>query len=1267
MNPLSLVCSLLVLSATLACNCLGDDFDETILPILRERCTNCHSSEKVEGELDLQRFASTAMVKKEIEVWEQVLHQLELGEMPPKDAKPLTSAQKRALMDWVRKTMDEVALANAGDPGPVVLRRLSNHEYRYTLQDLTEVESLDPGRDFPVDGAAGEGFTNVGAALVMSPALLAKYLEAAKEVSRHMVLLDDGVRFSKSDSKQDWTDEALAAIRAFYARYTTRGDASKSVQQGIPLDIGTESGRLPLSRYLEAVQGRGDATDLSPKYLRRLREALEASQPSPLMAPLCQKYRKRELVAADVEAWQKVLWRFATVGHIGKVNGPKSWQEPVTPLVARQELQRKLEGNRDQTLYLVATNAGDGEHGDEVVWEGARLVAKGRPDLSIQDLEEVVDYLERQRQRLVVDAEACLAALAAGNEQAPTESLAVWREYLGFGRSKLEPLIQKKSESTAGYGFIQGWVGDNALSVLANSSSNTVRIPGTMLGNSVATHPAPDRASVIAWKASKAGKLTIQGSVLHAHPECGNGIAWSVEVRRGLAIERLGSGVSNGSKEVPFGPFEQVQVEADQVIALVISPRDGNHSCDLTTIQLNLRDGENIWDLAKDVSPNILTGNPHGPWHFLSQPTAQDLASDFPQPVVEWRKEPSAKGAQRVRDHLSQDFPLSHPLLAIALRSFRPSSSKPPITMKAPTVYEVRIPAPLAQGATLVVTGRLAQPDSGSVQLQILDAKPGDPSSMIAGQASTSQRKSQWSDNQLVTQYSSPIIVNENSLERKKFEAAFEEFRSLFPIALCYDRIVPVDEVVTLTLYYREDDHLKRLMLEEPEVKELDRLWNHLRFISDAPLRQVDAYDQLWQFATQDADPSAFEPLREPIRAQAAAFRKVQEQAIPLQKKALVEWASRAWRRPLTEKEKEELLSYAPRVMLVRILSSPSFLYRGEKAPRKTTVVNDWELASRLSYFLWSSAPDEALRAEAASGQLSDPDRLVAQAKRMLKSHKVRRLATEFGCQFLHVRDVATLNEKSERHFPTFVQTRESMQEEVTRFFIDFFQNDRSLPSLLDADHTFVDRALAEHYQIPFAGTDWQRVDGMRERGRGGLLGFAATLSKHSGASRTSAILRGTWLSEVVLGEKIPNPPKGVPVLPDEAPVELSERQLIERHSSDANCAGCHKRIDPFGFALEGFDAIGRSRKADTKTVLYDGTSVEGLQGLQNYLVNQRRKDFLRQFSRKLLGYALGRSVQLSDQPLIDSMVATDGHSINDWVERILRSPQFREIRGHID
>jgi hypothetical protein len=358
-------------------------------------------------------------------------------------------------------------------------------------------------------------------------------------------------------------------------------------------------------------------------------------------------------------------------------------------------------------------------------------------------------------------------------------------------------------------------------------------------------------------------------------------------------------------------------------------------------------------------------------------------------------------------------------------------------------------------------------------------------------------------------------------------------------------------------------------------------------------------------------------------------------------------------------------------MMLARVLVAPAFLYRGEKAAPgpKPTPVNDWEIATRLSYFLWSSAPDAELTKLATSGKLHDPEVLAAQVKRMMKDERIRRLATEFGCQYLHVREVAELDEKSERHFPTFINVRESMQEEVTRFFIDLFQNDRSVLSLLDADHTFLNNTLAEHYGLSTAATspDWQRVNNLHAHGRGGILGFAATLAKQAGASRTSGILRGAWLCEVVLGEKLPVPPKGVPILPEQPPEGLTERQLVEKHSTDANCAGCHRRIDPFGFALEGFDAIGRSRKADTKVVLPDGSRVDGLDGLRSYLLNNRSDDFLRQFCRKLVGYALGRSVQLSDKPLIASMLTqlkSGDHNVGSAIELIVRSPQFREVRG---
>lgn len=1243
---------------------MANEFEQSVKPILRESCNTCHSTEKMEGELDLERFHSIDLVKQNTEIWENVLHQLELGEMPPKDAKQLTSEQKKSLVSWVRKTLDEVALANAGDPGPVVLRRLSNREYTYTLHDLTGIDTLNPAREFPVDGAAGEGFTNVGAALVMSPAMLTKYLDAAKEVARHMVLLDDGIRFSKSDSQQDWADETLDAIRALYARYTTTGDAFKSVQQGISLDVGAGSGRLPLNRYLDALQGRGEAKSLSPKYLELLRNALENSQSSPVLAPLGQKYKAKQLSASDIEAWQKVLWRFASVGHIGKVNGPKAWQEPVTPLVNKRDMEWKLEGSRDHTLYFIASNAGDGPEGDQVVWEKPRLVAKGRPDIPLQSLSEAVQYLEAQRSQLIEETEACLAALVRGTDDPALQSLPVWREYLGYEGTRLEPLLTQKMESASGYDFVKGWVGDNALSVLANSSDNSVRIPGNMLAHSVATHPAPDRASVIAWKSNTSSQLTIQGSVAHAHPECGNGISWAVEVRRGANTERLASGVSDRSRVISFGPFEKVRVEPEHIVALVVSPKEGNHSCDLTTVNLVIRDVNQTWDLAKDVSPGILAGNPLGPWHFLSQPAALESVAELPVPIGQWLKEPSAESAKKVRESLEADFPLTHPLLAIALRRFQPSNVEGDLSAQAPSVREVTIPAALAEGATLAVTGRLASKDTGSVQMHISAEKPASVREIVAGDASSTQQKSQWTDNKLITQHSSPIIVNDGSPERKRFEAAFDEFRSLFPIALCYDRIVPVDEVVTLTLFHREDDHLQRLMLNGSEIRELDRLWNQLRFVSDAPLKQVDAFEQLWQYATQDADPSAFETLRGPLEAQAEAFRKVQEQAVPLQKQAVIDLAVRAWRRPLRDDEIEELKKYPPRLMLVRILTSPAFLYRSEKVPEVTSAVSDWELATRLSYFLWSSAPDDELRAMAAAGRLHTPEVLSAQVKRMLKDIRMRRLATEFGCQYLHVRDVAELDEKSERHFPTFNDLRADMQEEVTRFYIDLFQNNRSVLSLIDADYTFLNKPLADHYGIPFEGEGWQRVDGIRERGRGGLLGFAATLAKHSGASRTSAILRGTWISEVILGERIPNPPQGIPTLPEEAPAGLSERQLIERHSSDEKCAGCHKRIDPFGFALEGFDAIGRLREANTLTVLYDGTAIAGPNDLREYFLQQRSKDFLRQFSRKLLGYALGRSVQLSDQPLIEQMMQVEGQKVEELINLIVHSQQFRSIRG---
>ena len=1225
----------------------SDAFDTDVQPIMQEYCISCHSTKDKQGELDLQRFTSEKLARQDAEVWQRVLEQLDSNTMPPEEATPLPQHTKQIMTDWISHLLDDIALENTGDPGPVLLRRLSNHEYTYTIRDITGIDTLDPARDFPVDGAAGEGFTNVGDALVMSPPLLTKYLDAAKEIAAHAVMLPDGIRFSASKSPQDWTTEALQRIQHTYAKYTLPTSFLRQVEG--TGDVSNVGGVIPLQRYLDALQANGSKDGLSEKYLDILRTALQSHSPSPLLEPLRAKYAQSKLTTADIEPWSKALWKFSTVGHIGRANGPQAWQEPVSPLVEHQELRYVLSGNEDQTLYLVATTAGDGASGDKVVWENPRLVAPNRIDIPVSNLPALVQRLEKERERILSSAEFYLAALATENMETlpnldPT-LMSAWRNYLGLGATQLAPLLTQRIERTADYEFIRGWNGGGDLSVLANSSEASVRIPGVMAPHSIAVHPAPDRSIVIAWKSPVAGPLTIHGELTHAHPECGNGIAWKLEVQRGLAAEAIASGIVQGPKSHTFGAFHDVSISEGQVVALVTESREGNHACDLTKVTLTISHGDKTWDLTSDVSPNILLGNPNGPWHFLSQPSQSPDRLKENSAISEWLKTPSPETARQVKAHLQGAFPLTHPLLNHVINEFTSSAYSNVLATDAPSAVAVRLPMQLARGSEFVVTGKLASGQDGSVQLRITE-------------------KEITEEGKHVAIPSAPVVVNKNSDTSKAFDRCFEEFRTLFPMAACYTSIVPVDEVVTLTLYHREDHLLKTLMLNETESQELDRLWDELLFVSEAPLKQVDAFIQLEQYATQDRPEllAEFAGLRKRFDLAAEEFKLKQVRAATAQKQSILMFAEKAWRRPLTMAEQEQVSRFAPTTMLTYLLTSPHFLYKGEDSLEKTGPVNDFELAARLSYFLWSSAPDEELLRAAKQGQLRNQQNLESQVKRMLADDRLRRLATEFGCQWLQVRDISALEEKSDRHFPTFVDIRADLQEEVTRFFVDLFQNNRSPLSLIDANHLFANEALALHYGIKPKAQDWMRYDGAEELGRGGALAFGATLAKNSGASRTSAILRGTWISEVILGDKLPNPPKGVPVLPEEPQAGLSERQIIEKHSSDSQCAACHRRIDPYGFALEGFDAIGRRRDADTQTVLYDGTRVDGLEGLKRYLASTRREDVLRQFCRKLLGYALGRSVQLSDKPLIDQMMREQGAA--DIVLSIVSSRQFQERRG---
>ncbi len=354
------------------------------------------------------------------------------------------------------------------------------------------------------------------------------------------------------------------------------------------------------------------------------------------------------------------------------------------------------------------------------------------------------------------------------------------------------------------------------------------------------------------------------------------------------------------------------------------------------------------------------------------------------------------------------------------------------------------------------------------------------------------------------------------------------------------------------------------------------------------------------------------------------------------------------------------------------------FLYKFETPgdTKDQKEISQPELSNRLSFFLWSSFPDQKLYTYANNGQLKNKTVLQSEIKRLLNDDHIRRLATEFGTQWLHVYKFDEHDEKSEITFPGFNKLKSEMHEETILFLTDLFRNNNSVLSILDSDYSFLNESLAKHYGIPgIKGPEFRKVEGLKKYNRGGIVTLGSTLSKNSGASRTSPILRGNWISEVLLGEKLPKPPKDVPMLPDnESNEKLSIRQLVEKHSSDARCAGCHSKIDPFGFTLENYDAIGRYRLKDigdrvinVNSKLPDGTNVNGDAELKNYLLKIKTDQFVTQFCKKLLGYSLGRSVQLSDESLINQMktvLTNNNYKVHSVFEVIVFSKQFNEIRG---
>ena len=403
--------------------------------------------------------------------------------------------------------------------------------------------------------------------------------------------------------------------------------------------------------------------------------------------------------------------------------------------------------------------------------------------------------------------------------------------------------------------------------------------------------------------------------------------------------------------------------------------------------------------------------------------------------------------------------------------------------------------------------------------------------------------------------------------------------------------------------------------------------------------------------------------------------------------------ATKAYRRPLTAQDVDGLLTFYKaerakggfesgiRISVQAMLASPHFIFRLEEAPASARAgqaygLNGLDLASRLSFFLWGSGPDDELIAAAGRGALATPAGLEQQSRRMLADPRAAALSTRFASQWLRLQDLDKIHPDA-RLYPQFdTRLAEAMRRETELFFDSIVREDRDVLDLLTADYTFVNERLARHYGIPnVTGPAFRRVT-LPDPNRRGIFGHGSVLTMTSVADRTSPVLRGKWVLEVLIGMAPPPPPPNIPALEETKEAHgsrlLSVRERMEEHRSKPACQSCHRVIDPIGLALENFDVVGMWRIRDGGTpidasgTLYDGTTLSGPDGLRAAML--RHKDVvLRTFTENLMAYGLGRRLEHFDMPHVRRIVRDAGANRNhfsSFVFGIVKSPAFRMSRA---
>jgi hypothetical protein len=410
----------------------------------------------------------------------------------------------------------------------------------------------------------------------------------------------------------------------------------------------------------------------------------------------------------------------------------------------------------------------------------------------------------------------------------------------------------------------------------------------------------------------------------------------------------------------------------------------------------------------------------------------------------------------------------------------------------------------------------------------------------------------------------------------------------------------------------------------------------------------------------------------------------------PCAREIIMRLGAAAYRRPLTPADVDGLLAFydegargagfeaGVRMALQAILASPDFVFRyeppatGQVTPGAAYRISDVALASRLSFFLWGVPPDDELIGLARQGRLADDAVREKQVKRMLADERARALGPRFAAQWLRLQDLNKVHPDA-FWFPDFdQQLADAMRRETELFFYNLVKEDRSVLELFDADYTFVNERLARHYGIPdVAGEEFRRVQ-YRDDSRKGLLGHGSILTLTSHANRTSPVLRGKWVMEVLLGTPPPPPPPGVPDLDDTKGAKdgrfLTTRERMEQHRSNAVCRSCHQFMDPIGLALDNFDVTGKWRvrengmPLDTRGQLYDGTPVQNPHDLRVALL-KRPTPLIRTFTENLMAYALGRRIEYYDKPTVRAIARqaeANGYRMSSFILGVVQSDAFQ-------